>query len=222
MQQAWKDLLFLHYQVPCAVLRNKVPRELTLDTLDGNAWVSIVLLKVRQMRFRWLPPLPTATNFLQLNLRTYVTNRGRSGIYFFSLDVSSTLSVVGARAVHLPCYGARMALTGNTGFAFRSERISREHTPAKLLADYRPGTTPRTPGRTDAWLLERYRLFQPGCAGRMITIDIHHVPWALRDADITIHANTLTSPLGFSLPDQVSLAHYARCQHVVVWPPRVG
>jgi uncharacterized protein len=221
MQQSWKDLLFLHYRVPPAVLREKVPRSLDLDLFDGDAWVSVTPMKMRQVRMRWLPPIPTATNFLELNFRTYVRRRGEPGIHFFSLDTDSALSAWGARMSFLPYYRARMAMTGNAGFSFRSERLGSE-VPAFFEADYRPGARITGMSTLDAWLLERYRLFQQGLAGKVIAIDIHHLPWTLRQVDTRIRANTLAAPLGFALPVQEPVAHFSDGLDALVFPPRPG
>ena len=54
-------------------------------------------------------PLP------ELNLRTYVSHDGHSGVYFFSLDAQGILGVVGARLFHhLPYYYARCSLNDSS------------------------------------------------------------------------------------------------------------
>jgi uncharacterized protein len=219
MQQSWKDLLFLHYRVPPDILRDKVPRSLELDLLNGDAWVTVTPMKMRQVRLRWLPPIPTATNFLELNFRTYVRHKGEPGIYFFSLDTDSSLSALGARMSFLPYYRARMSVSGATRFSFRSERMVGSGLPAFFEADYAPGEKITDKSTLDAWLLERYRLFQAGIAGLVIAIDIHHLPWALRQVDATVRANTLAAPLGFALPVQEPVMHYSDGMDVVIFPP---
>jgi uncharacterized protein len=221
MQQSWKDLLFLHYRVPPAVLREKVPRSLDLDLFDGDAWVSVTPMKMRQVRVRWLPPIPTATNFLELNFRTYVRRRGEAGIHFFSLDTDSSLSAWGARMSFLPYYRASMTMSGNAGFSFRSERLG-SAVPAFFEAHYTPGARITDMGKLDAWLLERYRLFQPGLAGKVIAIDIHHLPWTLRQAEAQVRANTLAAACGFALPVQEPLAHFSDGLDALVFPPGPG
>lgn len=219
MQQAWEDLLFLHYRLPQAVLRDKVPRQLTLDTFDGDAWVTLTPLKMRNVRFRGLPPVPGAANFLELNFRTYVKRGGQSGIHFFSLDTSSVLSALGARMVALPYYPARMSMQGDTKFVFHSERRQLRPLPARLDVEFKPKLGTRTPSPLEAWLSERYVLFQRGPAGMVVAIEIHHLPWALRDVDVTVRTNTIATPLDINLPAQASLVHYSARQDVLVWPP---
>ncbi len=72
----WTDLALLHWPVPAALVRPLVPVELTLDTYDGEAWVGILPFRMEDTRVRLAPRIPTATNFPELNVRTYVRAGG--------------------------------------------------------------------------------------------------------------------------------------------------
>src|SRR5438094_436421 len=90
--QHWLDLLFLHWRVPPALLRSQVPAALEIATLDGSAWVSLVLFRLR-VRPRWLPFLPCVSALLEMNLRTYVHYRDRPGIWFLSVHADNHLAM---------------------------------------------------------------------------------------------------------------------------------
>ena len=221
MQQIWKDLLFLHYKVPYELLRAFVPTSLKLDQYKGETWISISPFKMRKVRLRWFPPIPTAYNFLELNLRTYVKYNGRPGIYFFSLDTSSTIAAIAARAAFLPYYRAAMYIKyQHDRFYFDSHRKSK--TRAALKVTYAPHSEKfiSKEGTLDHWLVERYCLFQEALGKRVITIDIHHLPWELQKANAEISENTLTESIGFTIPDQQPIIHFAKHQKVLVWPLR--
>src|SRR5689334_19227991 len=97
--QRWDQLAFLHWVVPQEVLRPLIHPRLALDTWEGRAYVSVVPFTLVGGRLRGLPPLPGASTFLELNVRTYVTLEGKDpGVWFFSLDAASALAVAGARA----------------------------------------------------------------------------------------------------------------------------
>jgi uncharacterized protein YqjF (DUF2071 family) len=119
--QEWRELLFSHHRVPAAALRPLVPAALSVDEREGSAWVSFAAFNLLRGKVRVLPALP---DFLELNLRTYVTHPKRGpGIWFFSLDAASTAAVAIARlTVRLPYHRARMER--GDGW-YRSERISR-------------------------------------------------------------------------------------------------
>ena len=81
--QRWGEVLFLHWAVEPSVLQPHVPLELEL--FDGRAWLGVVAFEMTRNRLFGLP-LPRV---LEVNVRTYV----KGGVYFLSLDASSTPAV---------------------------------------------------------------------------------------------------------------------------------
>src|SRR6184192_4154326 len=110
MRQDWHHLLFLHWEVPPRELQRLVAPELTIDTFDGNAYVGLVPFTLSGVRPILTPPLPWISSFHEVNVRTYVHNRGRDpGIWFFSLDASSAIAVAAARAAYkLPYFQSQI------------------------------------------------------------------------------------------------------------------
>jgi uncharacterized protein YqjF (DUF2071 family) len=117
--QTWRDLLFVHWEVPLEVLRGLVPPSLSIDVYEGRAYVGLVPFTMHDVRFG---PLPVA-DFLETNLRTYVHTEGVPGVWFFSLDAESRLAVWGARTLYgLPYFRARMTCASRDGYVYRTER----------------------------------------------------------------------------------------------------
>ncbi len=142
MVQRWHDLLFAHWALPPEKLRPLVPRELQLDTFDGKACVGVIPFWMSGVRLRGMPPIPTASTFPELNVRTYVRaprEPDKPGVYFFSLDAASVLAVLGARAgAGLPYFWADMkAERAGEEIRYRSFRRQSPRR-AHLLARYRP------------------------------------------------------------------------------------
>ena len=85
VMMTWADVLFLHWPVAPEGIRNLVPRDLEIDTFNGNAWVGLVPFLMRDVRTRFGPvPLPAVpflapANFPECNVRIYVRHRGRPG-----------------------------------------------------------------------------------------------------------------------------------------------
>lgn len=219
----WHDLLFAHWPVEPAAIRDVVPRPLELDLFDGRAWIGVVPFRMSGVRLRGLPAIPGAASFPEVNVRTYVRAGGRAGVYFFSLDAASWLACRMARAWYrLPYFHARMKV-GNEGDSVLYESVRRAGPqPAAFRAIYSPVSAPRDaqPGTLEHWLTERYCLFTTGSSGRILAGEIHHVPWPLQDAEAEIESNTLTQAAGIRLPDMAPLLHFARRLEVVVWAPR--
>jgi uncharacterized protein YqjF (DUF2071 family) len=140
MRMTWRELLFMHWPVPAAALRGIIPPELQLDTFDGWAWLGIVPFLMSGMRFRGLPAIPGMAAFPELNVRTYVTHRGKPGVWFLSLDASSWSAVRGARLLwHLPYFNARMSANADSDrITYQSTRTQRQAPPARLAIRYGP------------------------------------------------------------------------------------
>jgi uncharacterized protein YqjF (DUF2071 family) len=218
MKQTWNDLLFAHWALPPSELRHRLPRGLTLDTHQGLAWVGITPFVLSGLRLKGLPALPGLSTFPELNLRTYVTRRGRPGVWFFSLDAGRAWAVAGARlAFFLPYFKARMEVERRDGaIRFRSRRGG-----AVFAADYAPEgpAFPAEPGSLEHFLVERYRLYATAPGGALTRVEIRHPPWILRRARAAISRNTIAEAAGIRLPDEPPLLHYSEGVRVDVGAP---
>lgn len=231
----WDELCFLHWPVPAAPLRERLPPGVELDLFDGEAWVGVVPFLMRGTRFRWMPPVPGAATFPELNLRTYVTVGGRPGVWFFSLDAASRLAVLGARwTFALPYFNARMSMeTGADGAVrYGSERTHSGAPQATFRGRYAPRgeATLARAGSLEHFLTERYSLFARrgfGVArslrGGLVRGDIRHDPWPLQEADVELEVNDMFRLAGLDLdPDRrlaPPLAHFARTLDVEAHAP---
>jgi uncharacterized protein YqjF (DUF2071 family) len=217
MGQTWEDLLFAHWRIPAELLESRLPEGLALDTFDGGAWLGVTPFRLTGLRLRGLLPLPGASSFLELNVRTYVTAQDKPGIWFFSLDASSGLAVQAARRTYrLPYFRARMtAARKGEWIAYESART--EEPGRAFSARYRPAGEAResTPGSLEWFLTERYCLYTVDDRGRLCRADIHHTPWPLQQAEAEIELNTMPP---VALPDDAPLCHFSRRQDVVIWP----
>lgn len=66
MRQTWNEVLFAHWPVDVSILRPMVPPILELDTYIGQAWISMLLFMLTNVRARFLPSIPGARAFLSL------------------------------------------------------------------------------------------------------------------------------------------------------------
>lgn len=219
----WHDLLFVHWRVPVGAVAPLIPPGLELDLFDGDAWIGVVPFRMSGIRHRGLPPVPGLSAFAELNVRTYVTHKGRAGVWFFSLDAASRIAVrVARRTFHLPYFDARMSCrTAGEEIVYRSVRTHRGAAPCEFTASYRPtGAVYRAvPGSLDAFLTDRLCLYAADKHGRIYRGDISHAPWPLQPAIATITSNTMVGPLRLKLPDPEPLLHFARRLDVKAWLP---
>jgi uncharacterized protein len=222
LRMTWVDLAFLHWPVPVNTLRPLVPASLEIETFEGSAWVAVTPFEMRNVRALGMLPVPTATDFPELNVRTYVQHGGRSAVWFFSLDAASWLAVAGARATTgLPYFHARMrARRTGEDLTYRSERTQAGARPAVFHGRYRPtGDVYRSaPGSFDHWCTERYSLFSI-LAGRLLRLDIEHAPWPLQPAAAEIEVNTMAQASLIDLPRTAPHVLFAQRLDVLAhWP----
>ncbi len=222
MAQSWHDLLFAHWPVKPADLRRHLPPGLELDLFDGAAWIGVVPFRMTGIRPRGLPPVPGISSFVEINVRTYVTARGRGGVWFFSLDASNEIAVEAARGwFHLPYFNAVMECRRRGDeIAYASRRTHRGAAKAEFRGRYRPtSTASRTrPGTLEHWLTERYSLFAT-YRGALVRADVSHDPWPLQAAHADIELNTMADAVA-PLPSTAPLLHFAKRLDVTVTAPQ--
>lgn len=213
--QKWRDLLFLHYEVPVASLRALVPPSLELDLWHGKALVGVVPFAMLDVKPRWAPVVPGISHFLELNVRTYVSVGEHPGVYFFSLEAESSVAVLAARAGWgLPYFRARMELARERDVVrYSSERLFPPPTPARLEASYRvgPRLADATPDSLEFFLAERYLLFTAGGAAsdEVKVGQVHHAPYPLHEATLLSCEQTMLSAAGLPSGCPVFSTHYS-------------
>lgn len=212
LHMGWRHVLFANWPVDPAVVRPHIPDVLSVDTYEGEAWLSVVPFTNVDVRPTWVPeglgfPLP------ELNLRTYVTHDGQDGVYFFSLDAKGILGVIGARLFHyLPYYYARISLeVDDRQVHFESDRYHPGARHACFSGTYGPvgdqlGVGPNS---LAVFLTERYRYYTESPSGSLRYARISHESWPLYEAEVTIVENTLFRANGFADPESDPVLYYS-------------
>jgi uncharacterized protein len=213
LRMRWEHLLFMHWPVTPARLRELVPPCFELDTFEGSAWVGLIPFTMRDVSPVFLPRIPWrgVTDFHECNVRTYVRYGPERGVYFFSLDAASRLGVWGARTFfHLPYFNARMALERRGDeIDYAVDRLDEPR--AGLRCRWRAGAPlPESrPGELAHFLTERYSLLTTDPQGRPRICRIRHRPWPLRNAELLELDDSLVHTAGIPLPDLPPLLHHA-------------
>ncbi len=205
MYQQWRDLLFLHWEFPAATIQATLPEGLHVDLCDGKAWLGIVPFFMRKVRPRFFPTVPGVSDFMELNLRTYVhDDAGVPGVWFYSLDANQPLAVkIARRFFHLPYEHARMesgrALSG--AIRYRSLRAGSAQ---PTVFEYAPGAelALAASGSLEFFLIERYRLYA-SAHGRLRRGAVFHQPYPLCEAEVTAWDERLLALDGFPATGRV-------------------
>ena len=105
LQARWTNLALLTYAVPPELLKPFVPPTCELDTVRGDAFVSLVafdFLDTRVCGIRW----PGFVNFSEINLRLYVRHKGVRGVAFIAEFVRRPMIARMARLIYNEPYRA--------------------------------------------------------------------------------------------------------------------
>lgn len=220
MRQTWSNLLFAHWSVPVALVRQLVPERLELDLFEGQAYVGVVPFEMRHVAPRHLPPVPWLSYFPELNVRLYVQYKGQPGVYFLSLDAGNAVAVWVARTLyHLPYYNAVMHSTEmGEGVKYVSDRRDSRGKNCGFEAFYKPtgAVFASQKGTLEHFLTERYCLYTTW-DGALYRGEIQHLPWPLQRAYAEFGRNNMTAPFGMSLEGEPHLL-FARSIDTIEWP----
>jgi uncharacterized protein len=222
MRQRWHNLLFAHWPVPIDQLRRAVPPELRIDTYEGEAWLGLVVFRLSGVGLRGLPTVKAVASFPEVNVRTYVTQGDRPGVYFLSLDADNPLAVAIARPwFALNYYNADIGFSSKGGtVTFKCRRIQRRVPEARLQVSYKPTEAYVAANRLEAWLTERYSYYTVR-GGHVHRCDIRHPEWPLQRARASFDENSMAESHGITLPDTAPLLHYCRYMEAHIWPLRL-
>jgi uncharacterized protein YqjF (DUF2071 family) len=219
MRQRWEDVTFAHWPVPVDAVAAVLPPGLAPDLFAGTAWVSLIPFRMRDLRVRGLPPIPTTRAFAEVNVRTYVQGPEGPGVWFCSLDATHALPVVTARVAYgLPYFRARVDTTpaGTADDRTAEWRVQRRHDGATggIAVAVEPGAPVPDPDVSadplHVFLSARWRLY----AGRrrLHAARVTHEPWPLVAARATSWDTGLVEAAGFRVEGAP----------IVAWSPGVG
>ena len=208
--QKWNHVLFFHWEVPVYFLQEHIPKEIELDTFNNMAWVSLVAFEVSDMRLRNMPSLPYLSNFQEINLRTYVIQDDKPGIYMFSIETDKLIEVLLTRTfIGLPYKKSNIKRT--------LKKIVSQNKTSNQKLDVTIGKTRPIAEKTnlDFWLTERHCLYEI-CGNEICRFDIHHKEWELKNLNVTIN-DILYNAGKYSLTTFPDKIQYADTLDVILW-----
>lgn len=199
MHQRWRDLVFLHWRVPAALVRRQIPVGTEPDTFDGDAWVGLIPFRLLGAGPGRLPAIPWLGSFAETNVRTYtVDGDGRRGVAFCSLDAQRLGVVLGARAAFgLPYMWARMtAERDGDVLRYSSSRTWPGPRGAGGAVSVRLGSPLSAPDPLADFLTARWGL-HTRVAGRLAYVPNTHEAWPLHTATLLRLDDSLVTAAGW-------------------------
>lgn len=212
MFQRWVDLTFLHWEVPVDDLRRVLPPGLDVDTFEGKAYIGVVPFRMVDVRPRLCPAVPGLSHFLETNVRTYVHRAGQApGVWFFSLDAANRLGAwLGRQWFKLPYHYARLSMesVSDGGLVYRGRRAAPPSARYEVHVSGDGPVRPAQVGTLEQFLVERYLLYTHQ-AGRLVSGQVWHEPYRVRQVSADLVSETLVQTAGLAHPATTPLAHYS-------------
>jgi uncharacterized protein YqjF (DUF2071 family) len=209
--QEWNRALFLHWAVPYELLRKCVPSNLNLDTYDGECYISLVAFTMEKIRPKYLPSVGYVSDFDEINVRTYIDNDNKKGVYFLNIEAGKTISAFIAKAIsELPYEKANI---NRSEKSYYSNNIKKGF---RLNCEFEIKETVVDKTELDKWLTERYCLYLDQ-DNDLYRYDIHHKEWELKKVvikSLSVDYKIGEIDLNNRKPD---LTHYSEGIKVIAW-----
>ena len=212
------DICFCHWPVGRDALARVVPDWLTVETIDGDAWVSAIphtVERVEAFGIDLTSPAPA------VNVRTYVRGpNDQRGVYFLALYSGDQFTTeTASRVLRLPYRRGRLEVHQKSDGAVR--RTLDVEGRRAMDVEYSPtageGTT-APPDSLSAFLVERDRYFTTGAFGVRLSGSVGHDPWRLSPVEATVDG-ALLETIGLAGTAERPLVHYSHGMDIDLAPP---
>jgi len=209
--QEWNRALFLHWSVPFELLRKCVPSGLNIDIFGENCYVSLVAFTMEKIRPKFLPSIDFVSNFDEINVRTYIENDDKKGVYFLNIEAGKTISAFVAKAISgLPYEKAKI---NRTETLYNSSNLKKGF---RLETEFEIGQIVTDKTELDKWLTERYCLYLDH-ENELYRYDIHHKEWEIKKVNIkSLSVNYKIGEIDLN-NRQPTLTHYSDGIKVIAW-----
>jgi uncharacterized protein YqjF (DUF2071 family) len=209
--QEWNRALFLHWVVPFELLRKLIPTNLNIDTFEGNCYISLVAFTMEKIRPKFLPAVKYFSDFDEINVRTYIDNDGKKGVYFLNIEAGKIISAFIAKTISgLPYEKANINRTEDSYFSNNYKKGF------KLNAEFEIKEIVSDKTEFDKWLTERYCLYLDQ-ENKLFRYDIHHKEWVIKKVNIkSLSVNYKIGEIDLN-NRHPNLTHYSDGIKVIAW-----
>lgn len=199
MNQSWRDLLFLSWEYDSNEIQKTLPKGLFVDTYQDKAYITVVPMFVEQHRLG--VSVPGFTDFLEVNVRTYVYDKaGIPGVWFYSLDFSTRLGCfIAQNFFNLPYVYSKFECKREKSIFLKGVRKQKTH----MKFTYKPDQSPflAEPGSLDFFITERYTLYTAK-GDKLDRGRIYHEPYPLSTVAATCEVDDLFQINDLKKPDR--------------------
>lgn len=211
MHQEWRNLLFLHWKCDPKKIQATLPDGLFVDTFEGAAYITVLPFLIENFKVNCFST-PIYSRLVEINVRTYVVDKkGLSGIWFYSLDINSFFSMMGANiGFSLPYYFSRCKFEKfNDQIIVEGKRVFEPSVEMKFSykVDNEKPDFFALEKTLDFFLVERYVLFTFKNK-KLMYGRVRHKPYALQNIQDLKYSIQLKDPL-FNPSNTPDCFHFA-------------
>lgn len=188
LEVALEDVCFCHWPVSASAVRAAVPAWLTVETIDGDAWVSAVAATVDRVETFGVDVAGAAE---LLTVRTYVRGpTGQRGVWVLGLFGDGTRVLTAVSELFQTPVGEAVPRKLSTGDVRRVlDERRRRLFECRYTAAGKPTAVP--PDSLASFLVDRQRYFATGRFGTRLVGGLGQDPWALDRVDATVTGSVL-------------------------------
>jgi len=223
LDQEWKFLTFMHWEVDPAKLSKFIPEGLEIDLYDGRAYIGVIPFMMANVRPKMAFSVPGISTFPEINIRTYVTRSGKAGVLFLTLEAQSLITCAYApRAYGLPYrYSIARVKTSEGEYKWETRRRDGGY---EFVGNCKWGQQSdyAKPGTLEEFLFERYCLYTVH-RGKLCIAYTHHEPWKFGTGSVEIKSNSLVKEFDLGIDDLYNpdMVHVSEGVCVKTWSVEV-
>jgi len=214
--QEWNNAIFLHWQIEKEWIQDLLPKNLEVDMHQGKAWISLVAFSMENIRPRFLPAFAPISNFLEINLRTYVIKDNKPGVYFLNIEAEKWFSAFLSKKISgLPYEKSDIV----HHLKEQKIRANQKQQNFKLEIDYTVENLVSEKSELDTFLTERYCLYLD-LENRLYRNEIQHLPWEIHNLTYSnLQTNYFLKKI--NLNRKPDLVHYSKGIQVLAWTKEI-
>ncbi|RQO29777.1 hypothetical protein DBR32_14425 [Taibaiella sp. KBW10] len=210
----WKDVLMLHWKVGASTVKRILPKELSIDTFEGGAWVTICVASVDNFTNRFFTLIKQGFSFDQVIMQTYVIHNGKPGLYIFNQELEKSFTKNLYKKIFKLKQGETEIVRESTGEEHKFF-AKNDFSGFKLGLKYRFGTDiPKT--QIESWLTNRFKYFHEK-QGNLYEYSVHHIEWKFKEVYLEKFKSKFMYG-GLELITQPDFIHYSPGIQKLFWP----
>lgn len=210
----WSDVLMLHWKVDASTVKRILPKELSIDTFEGGAWVTICVASVENFMNRFFTLIKQGFSFDQVMMQTYVIHNGKPGLYIFNQELEKSFTKNLYKRLFKLKPGETQIVREQNGPEHKFF-AKNDVTGFKLGLKYSLGPDIQE-SPLESWLSNRFKYFYER-QNNLYEYSVHHKEWKFKDINLEKFRSHFVYG-GLELIQTPDFIHYSPGIQKLFWP----